>query len=157
MRTNKAKISFIIMLFWVAVIFSFSLQPASDSSELSMSVGRRLAELLPVDVVEKLSEVPREQLDFLHMLLRKIGHFSEYFVLGIFSMVSFLQTELRHKKWLGLGFCVLVAVMDETIQLFVSGRSGQITDVLLDSVGALFGILIVLLIRKLFGSRRNKI
>ncbi len=50
---------------------------------------------------------------------------------------------------------MLVAAMDETIQLFVSGRSGQITDVLLDSVGALVGIAIVLIIRKLIGRKKN--
>ena len=44
------------------------------------------------------------------------------------------------KKIIAFLFCVLVASMDETIQLFVSGRSGQMSDVMLDSVGALVGI-----------------
>lgn len=145
------------MIIWVAVIFAFSLQPAKDSSRLSLGVGYFLTKLLPTEVSETILSLRPLQLSFLHTLLRKAGHFSEYFILGVLSINTFCQTEFLHKKWLGLWFCILVASIDETIQLFVSGRSGQITDVLLDSVGALFGILIVLLIRKLFGSRRNKI
>ena len=40
----------------------------------------------------------------------------------------------------------LAALCDETIQLFVPGRSGQITDVWLDTVGYLTGALLTLLI-----------
>ena len=46
---------------------------------------------------------------------------------------------------------MLVASVDETIQLFVSGRSGQVSDVVLDLVGALCGIALLLIIIKVFG------
>ena len=157
MKKNKIKISFIIMIIWVAVIFAFSLQPAKDSSRLSLGVGYFLTKLLPGEISETILSLRPLQLSFLHTLLRKAGHFTEYFILGMLSINAFLRIEFSYKKWLGLWLCILVAAMDETIQLFVSGRSGQITDVLLDSVGALCGILIVLLIRKLIGSGRNKI
>ena len=45
--------------------------------------------------------------------------------------------------------CTLSAMADETVQLFVPGRSGQVTDVLLDSAGALAGIIFVLLVGKI--------
>ena len=48
-----------------------------------------------------------------------------------------------------MGFCVTVASLDETIQLFVSGRSAQISDVLLDSVGALVGMVLFLIAKNL--------
>lgn len=151
MKRHIVKISFIITLLWVAVIFSFSLQPADTSSQLSLGVGHWLIELLPEAFADKLLSMPQEQLEFLHTLLRKVGHFAEYLILGVLSMFTVLQTELRHKKWVALGFCVLVASVDETIQLFVSGRSGQVSDVVLDLVGALCGILILIGVRKLFG------
>lgn len=143
------KLSFIITLLWVAVIFSFSLQPADTSSQLSLGVGQWLIELLPEAFADKLLFMPQEQLEFLHTLLRKAGHFSEYLILSMLSMFTVLQSELRHKIWIALGFCLLVASADETIQLFVSGRSGQVSDVVLDLVGALCGILILLGVRKL--------
>ena len=143
MKRHTGKISLIITLLWVAVIFSFSLQPAGASSQLSLGVGHWLIDLLPSAIKDKLMAMPQEQLEFLHTLLRKTGHFSEYLILGILSMITVQQTELRYKRWTGLGFCLLVASVDETIQLFVSGRSGQVSDVLLDFVGALCGILLI--------------
>ena len=94
--------------------------------------------------------MPVEQLELLHTLLRKAGHFSEYFILGILAMLTVLQTKLRYGKLSVLVFCVLVAAVDETIQLFVSGRSGQVTDVMLDSVGALCGIAVLMGVRKIY-------
>lgn len=72
--------------------------------------------------------------------------FGEYFVLGILMDRALSQTKRGRKlKW-ALTACVLVASTDETIQRFVSGRSGQISDVLLDSAGALCGIGVKILI-----------
>lgn len=160
MKINKVKISFFIMLLWTAAIFAFSMQPAYESSRLSMGFGYILLKLVPESIRTKVMHMTGSELRFLHILLRKAGHFSEYFLLGVLSRISFSQTNFRYKKWLGLEFCVLVAAMDETIQLFVRGRSGQVSDVLLDSIGALCGIVVTMvvtmLVVKLFGNRKNK-
>ena len=47
----------------------------------------------------------------------------------------------------------LAALCDETIQLFVPGRSGQITDVWLDTAGYLAGALLTLLLFSLCRKR----
>ena len=150
MKRYTGKISFIITLLWVAVIFSFSLQPATTSSEVSRGVGEWLVETFVPFLSERLEAMPVEQLEFLHTLLRKAGHFSEFFVLGVLAMLSVLQTKVRYRLLSALSFCALVAAVDETIQLFVSGRSGQVTDVVLDSVGALCGIVVFVRVRKIF-------
>lgn len=155
MKKHTGKISLTITLLWVMVIFSFSLQPADTSSQLSLGVGHWLIDLLPSAIEDKLMAMSQAQLKFLHTLLRKAGHFSEYFILGMLSMITVLQTKLRYKRWTGLGFCLLVASVDETIQLFVSGRSGQVSDVVLDLVGALCGIVVLMFVRKLVEGRKN--
>ena len=146
---SKRTIYLLLTLLWVAVIFSFSLQPATTSSEVSRGVGEWLVETFAPFLSERLEAMPVEQLELLHTLLRKAGHFSEYFILGILAMLTVLQTKLRYGKLSALVFCVLVATVDETIQLFVSGRSGQVTDVILDSVGALCGIAVLMGVRKI--------
>ena len=147
---SKRTIYLLLTLLWVAVIFSFSLQPATTSSEVSRGVGEWLVETFAPFLSERLEAMPVEQLEFLHTLLRKAGHFSEFFVLGILAMLSVLQTKVRYRLLSALSFCALVAAVDETIQLFVSGRSGQVTDVVLDSVGALCGIVVFVCVRKIF-------
>lgn len=150
MKRHTGKISFIITLLWVAVIFSFSLQPAATSSQVSRGVGHWIVDTFVPFLSERLETMPVEQLELLHTLLRKAGHFSEYFILGILAVLTVLQTKLRYRRLSALFFCVLVAAVDETIQLFVSGRSGQVTDVVLDSVGALCGIVVFVCVRKIF-------
>ena len=146
---SKRTIYLLLTLLWVAVIFSFSLQPATTSSEVSRGVGEWLVETFAPFLSERLEAMPVEQLEFLHTLLRKAGHFSEFFVLGVLAMLSVLQTKVRYRLLSALSFCALVAAVDETIQLFVSGRSGQVTDVMLDGVGALCGIAVLMGVRKI--------
>jgi VanZ family protein len=80
--------------------------------------------------------------------VRKMGHFSEYFLLGILLFGCMrsqgFQVERRWFFHIAAGF--LIPFLDETIQLFVEGRSGQISDVWLDCAGVTFGTLIMVLV-----------
>ena len=105
---SKRTIYLLLTLLWVAVIFSFSLQPATTSSEVSRGVGEWLVETFVPFLSERLEAMPVEQLEFLHTLLRKAGHFSEFFVLGVLAMLSELQTKVRYRLLSALSFCALV-------------------------------------------------
>lgn len=80
-----------------------------------------------------------------HTILRKLAHFSEYGLLGVL-WTSELWLGPHGEKRRGtierLSFCMLTAFLDESIQLFVPGRSGEIRDVWIDTAGALTGIVI---------------
>ena len=89
------------------------------------------------------------QADGFHNILRKLAHFSEYGLLGVLWATE-LWLGSHHRKGreaaIRLGFCMLTAFLDETIQLFVPGRSGEVRDIWIDTSGALLGILFVCLI-----------
>ena len=55
---------------------------------------------------------------------------------------------------IALPFSVLYAASDEVHQLFVDGRAGSAVDVLIDSGGALFGILLAVLAFLIFKKRK---
>lgn len=153
---NKRYVFMVLTLFWACVIFSFSLQPAEASSQLSSGFGTWLVETFLPFLENTLQTMSEEGLGFLHHLLRKCGHFAEYFILGMLAMQTATYMNWKYKKVPGMVFCVLVASLDETIQLFVDGRSGQVTDVMLDSAGALVGAAVLLLIGKIINSRKAK-
>lgn len=155
-RIKRRNLFIFITILWACFIFSFSLQPAEISSEMSGGVGRWIVENLFPWYVGRLESMSQEMLDFLHTLLRKCAHFSEYFVLGILSTMTMFQTKRQHKKTTSLVLCALVASVDETIQLFVSGRSGQLSDVLLDSTGALVAIVLTAAIFYMMDRRRRE-
>ena len=80
--------------------------------------------------------------------VRKLAHFCEYLLEGFLLMLCmrvYSRHPLRHITVPMLGG-VLTALTDETIQLYSPGRSSQVTDVWLDSVGVLAGILAALVL-----------
>ena len=138
----KKELVIILTFLWISIIFSFSLQPADDSSKMSSGLVAWLIEyVLSIFSVENVSA---EQLDMLHLLVRKCAHFTEFFILGVLMYRSVCQTRVVRKVLCALCLCVLVAMSDETIQLFVDGRAGRWMDVLIDSCGSFTGIWIVI-------------
>ena len=82
----------------------------------------------------------------LNRIVRKLAHLTEFTILG-----SVLYTILRRYitygtviKTIGLG--MLIASLDEFIQRFSPGRSSQFSDILIDTVGIVIGILVVKLV-----------
>ena len=77
--------------------------------------------------------------------VRKTAHFTVYTILGV--LVYLFTRTFEGKNWkkvlISIGFAFLYACSDELHQLFVSGRSGEIKDILIDSCGATFGVIIV--------------
>ena len=135
---NKRFIFITITLIWTAVIFSFSLQSGEVSGDLSGSVLEALLGFFMPGVLES-----PEKLELFHLILRKCAHFTEFMILGVLSSIALKYMQIGYKSIIGLGYCVLIASLDETLQLFVSGRAGRVQDVLIDSAGALVGIVVV--------------
>lgn len=73
--------------------------------------------------------------------VRKTAHIFEYFILGILMLnVLRYYCNLNFKLVnLSVILCILYACTDEIHQLFVPGRTGKITDVLIDSIGIILG------------------
>ena len=121
-------------------IFSNSMAVADVSS---VSSGRVL-QLLQA-VLRRLGMPGLAQRLTMH-IVRKMAHFCEYTLEGFLLMLCmrvYTRRYVRHISVPMLGG-VLTAMADETIQIYSPGRSGQVTDVWLDSAGVLAGILIAL-------------
>ena len=139
--TLKLCLAWGIVLLWMALIFYFSHQPATESSQLSQGV---LTVIL--GFVQRVSPDLARELELLQLnhLIRKNAHFVAYLVLAVLSMNALAQNRIRGKRQIGYAFliCLLYAITDEVHQLFIPGRSGEVKDVLLDSFGAISGILL---------------
>ncbi|WP_125568328.1 VanZ family protein [Companilactobacillus insicii] len=86
---------------------------------------------------------------FLEFFIRKGAHFSIYFLLGLFLCLAIYKYLSKNKflmfliPWLST---TGLAAFDEFHQGLTGGRTPSVSDVILDSVGALTGILILMLI-----------
>ena len=139
---NKKKIiAWSLFVFWLLLIFFFSSQNGNSSSELSNGV---------LTTIENIFHIPLTN-EFFSLFIRKTAHFSEYFILGILSCNLVRQYRVIKKKEyiFIILFCVLYAFSDEFHQMFVSGRTPQIFDVCIDTVGSILGIGIYYLFKKI--------
>lgn len=144
---NKKYIYRILVIVWTCVIFSFSLQPAAKSEKLSNGVGQVILEHSSEKTVEKTNDWSLLDWKLFHKIVRKMAHFTEFFILGVCMMLALEDTGSTNKKIMGLLFCILIAATDETIQRFVPGRASRIMDVMIDGSGSLFGIMAYMLLK----------
>lgn len=130
MKKVKLRLWTLLTMLWLALIFAHSAMPASLSSTESGKLLSLLQCIFP---------------SLTHHFLRKAAHFIIYAVAGIFLTKTFLLTR-RFVLIKPLFAGVLTALADETLQLFVEGRSGELADVWLDFSGIVLGSLIVWLV-----------
>lgn len=138
-----------LAILWMAMMFFFSGQDGDTSSDLSRTVTEYI-----VSVIKPRNS--SEAFFSIHFFVRKTAHFTEYAILGVlWSLVLATYPRLKGSRGLiALIISILWAVLDEFHQSFVSGRTPAITDVCIDSAGALFGILITAAAFWLFGKIR---
>lgn len=135
MDKKKTIIHLVLIVVWIAFIFNRSLQPASVSAAESGRVLTFLMRFMPFGVTEH--------------LVRKLAHFSEFAVLGV--LAGSLALGQSRRLWTGFLAATMlglaVALCDEGIQLFVDGRSGRLSDVMIDAAGAAAGAGLTLAVR----------
>lgn len=132
------------LIIWAGFIFSMSHMNATSSSGLSNDVGLLIGNLLVPGFREMLESEQVLYAEGIQFLVRKAAHMCEYMVLGVLvsRFVCNVWSRWYTKYWSVTAFVMgmLYAVSDEIHQLFIPGRSGQITDVLIDSTGVLIGV-----------------
>lgn len=142
MRERKKVILFwALLVLWAGVIFAFSAQPDTVSSQQSGFFTRILEEaVVYISGSVNDGKTLYAQLDH---LVRKSAHFMVYFILGALTQRAYWHSAKQKHPLrtliLALVTCALYAVSDEIHQYFVPGRAMMLSDMLLDSVGALCG------------------
>ena len=130
----KTKVLLIIGIIINSFIWINSLMPASISSRQSGLIVNILyppfKNLIEVDKFSK--------------IIRKLAHFTEFMLLGIIFSLYYLNKGINKYYLVTIIHGIIVAIIDETIQLFIPGRAGLITDVLIDTLGLIIGVIIIL-------------
>ncbi|WP_042472202.1 VanZ family protein [Bacillus ndiopicus] len=86
---------------------------------------------------------------FVEFLIRKATHFIGFGIVGVLFYLLYRKLTWRFPAILALATVFLIASLDEIRQAFSPGRTGVFSDVLLDSSGALFFIIIMAIILRL--------
>ena len=137
----KKVIAWLLFVSWLILIFYFSNQPGSISSDLSNNFLKTILNNLAISNFTVLAGI-----------LRKLAHFSEYFILSFLTLNLVKQYKVvsPYDFILVMFFCFFYASSDEFHQLFIENRMASFLDVLLDYSGSLLYLTII-------GFKRNLI
>ena len=135
----------LLSIAWMAFIYRMSAMSGEQSDNVS---GRLVLWIVRnLRMTDGLSdEAASNMLTAMTFFVRKTAHFTEFMILGgLLSGVTLTFREGWFFRFLAAflaGACY--AVSDEIHQLFVSDRSMQVFDMLIDAAGVFFGVLLVL-------------
>ena len=154
MKNRKIKVLRIVIAFLLAAdmitIFAFSAQKAEQSDGTSTGVIRVLAEMFYPGFESLTAEKQLSVVQGLQFVVRKAAHMTEFASLGVL-LCAFAFTFGGKFKWFLFSylFGVFYAATDEIHQLFVEGRSGQFSDILIDSFGVMIGMTVFYFVVKI--------
>jgi VanZ family protein len=147
-------INWLPAIFWMTVIFSAS----SDSGSF-----KRSSRIIEPIVRWLFPHVSENALDWIILVVRKCAHLTEFAILGLLLLRALRRQSCSsasawqwRQAWMALLLVVLYAATDEFHQLFVPNRQASVVDVLIDSSGAVIGLIVAWLFSRWVGSRRER-
>jgi VanZ family protein len=151
MRNEKLKkLKIAISWFAVFVCMSFIFYESNQSAAISENISKGIVKG-GIDAAigitkEKISEIDLSNLIVnVNNIARGYMHWIIFLILGLLLLNALMQTRKSFKNKLtviliSFSICLIYAISDETHQLFVPGRTFQLTDLLMDSSGSIVGI-----------------
>lgn len=160
---NKKRIIFgILIVVWMFTIFIFSSENGQESTQTSDVITTKMVNKEEIkqntiksvvvnensiteeekEIVDKKTEKEyKEKKDEVSYIVRKTAHFIIYMIGGIL-VFNFTKTFTNNNIKcivMSIAFCFIYSISDELHQYFVSERSAEIKDVILDTIGASIG------------------
>ncbi|GIM30499.1 teicoplanin resistance protein VanZ [Clostridium polyendosporum] len=134
--TLKKILSWLLLIIWMSVIFVFSHKSGNDSDKQSTLI-INIFNVMGLDLNSTLG-------DLATFIVRKTAHFTEYMIL-FFLSYNLLRSYTDKKDSIMFALIITLgyACTDEVHQLFIPGRTGKFTDILIDISGGLFGAFIL--------------
>ena len=133
-----------------------SAQNAGESTATSSNVARVIAAVATPNFDALPSTEQLEVVSSYQHMTRKAAHMIEYAMLAGFLTLALHNMERWRGPVIATGAATLLAVLDELHQYFSDGRSAQLTDVLIDALGAALGAAVAVILLYLVRRRARK-
>ena len=138
----KKAIYLILVLLTLTGIFLLSNQSSKDSNKISKYIVNK-GVVLYTEVTKK--QINNKTIDRLNYYVRKVAHFTEYFILGIFIYLLLNSFDSSNRLLYSLILCFVFALIDELHQKLTGYRDPRLMDVLIDTIGSATAFLILII------------
>ncbi len=149
----------ILMILWILAVFLFSSQDGTSSKNTS-GVFVKIAMYFQENILKINNELSyNDRYDITEYIIRKYAHYTLYLIGGVLVtsniLIRVLEEKNKIKKHIKdkidiIGYSIIISVifamLDEIHQAFSEARTPKITDVSIDTLGAITGILFVMII-----------
>ena len=160
LKVRKKTVGLIVLQLLLIVFLignlSFIWINSSKDSVKSDKTSISIAEPLAKRTVKNYNKLPKPEqkkhVAKMNAKIRTFGHFAEFMALGLlFFSLSAVLFDFKNSKFkrlflmclgISLGMCLVCAVSDEIHQLFVKGRTFQISDIVVDITGSFCGCIL---------------
>lgn len=163
-KKRRKFLPFLFIISWMFIIFTLSNMNGIESNVKSQTSLDEIVDYV-LSITNKVgltdkhpSEKSKKALvEKINPVMRKCAHATVFFILAILVMI-FLS---RFKIKLSVSYIITIlvsfmyALFDEYHQTFVAGRTGQFSDSLIDTSGAIIGALLVLIVISIHRKRKR--
>lgn len=139
---NTSRLLCLITLLWMLAIFFLSSQNGEQTAKASGGLAQTIAGILYRQPTE-------QQVDQVHVVLRKSAHIALFFILGVLSYAAAANTLGRirpHKRWPSLVLALVLTsacgFFDEWHKQFIGGRHFDTGETLLNIACGILGVLL---------------
>ena len=127
---------------------------SNDNSKISQNKSDKVANTI-IDTSEVITkkEIKEEKkkaiVEDTRFTVRKIAHFTLYFILGILVFLTLNSYGINNRILLfSILLCFIYSISDELHQIFISGRTFKILDILIDTISSSISIILLKFIKK---------
>ena len=145
---KKHWISFALVVLVILFIWDNSLQSDISSDGLSLTITQWLSPILyKLGITGDMWSLNR--------IVRKLAHVFEFAVLGGCLYVALHQFNREYAGLKVIAIGLVIAILDECLQLTSIGRHASIRDVAIDTAGVIIGVAVVQVILSIYRRIRH--
>lgn len=151
----KKIICWLLVAACMVAIFYFSAQNGEESGKTSGGVVETVFSIFVPSFEDLDQQAKQQMIESVHSFVRTAAHFSVFALLGFLVYIALDNYEIKHKILYSQAISSGYAISDEIHQYFVPDRAFQISDILVDSLGAICGILFCLFVKNIIKKIKN--
>ena len=137
----KKIIYFILTLIVLISIYYLSSMNNKETNSLSKGIVYK-----SIEIIENITHKEYDKKSIVNKLnypIRKCAHFTLFLLLGVCIYLLLNAFNINNRFIISIVLCFVFACLDETHQIFTSGRTPLLLDIIIDSIGSIVGIVII--------------